>query len=161
MAVEHSDEGDEGDAGERPTLQAAEARARSAVNDITDGSATPDDIRLQGEETVIQDVNETTHQLSLATLEGVSGDLPDTPGQPGPQRSPVRHPVLRPEALLGELGEDDANEAQQVFNLIRRNLKQRVTGDRDRLSTGVAQAEQQMHLFDNVDGAAGNMEIDG
>lgn len=202
MAVEHSDEGDEGDAGERPTLQAAEARARSAINDITDGSATPDDIRSQGEETAIQDVNETTHQPSLATLEGISGDLPDTPGQPGPQRSPVRHPVLRPEALLGELGEDDANEAQQVFDLIRRNREkggdagflinhlnrlfvpvkqrvagdrdslsngmarveqemQRVTGDRDRLSTGVAQAEQQMHLFDNVDGSAGNMEIDG
>jgi chromosome segregation ATPase len=91
----------------------------------------------------------------------VPGHLSEAPAQ---SRSPGDHPILRLEALLGELDEDDTNEAQQLFNLIRRNLekgsdakflinhvnrmfvsvKQRVAGKHDRLSNEMAQIEQEM-----------------
>jgi hypothetical protein len=202
MVVEHSDEGDEEDVEEQPHLQEVEARARSAEHDVTGATATPDDIRKQGEEATSHNVSETIHQLCVIAPASVSGNLSDAPSQPGLQQSLADHPILRLEALLGELDEDDTQEAQQVFKLVRRNLekgsnasglidhlnrlfvpvKQRVTVERDRLSDDLAQVsqemlcleekrdrlsndmtqvEKEMQLFEDVDGAGDNMDVDG
>lgn len=92
------------------------------------------------------------------------------------QRTPD-HAVLRLEALLDQLDEDDTQEAKALFELMRRNLgkgrenkehigaltrifapvKQRLSEEYDRLAKSVAQSKQ---IFDDVDMAGGIIIID-
>lgn len=197
-------------------LERVEVPALPAVIDLT---STPDDVRPKGQGATTQDGGHTKLVILRMGLEKLQqkqaqqkrqqqqqqkeqNKLGDQLDVPHPAPRPIDHPVLRLEALLCKLDKNKANQAQQVFGLIRDNLKegqdakgliehvirlfesvkhhlaedhdrlsnnmaqveqemQRVAENRDRLSNDKAQVEQEMQLFDDVDFAADDMDIDG
>ena len=102
--------------------------------------------------------------------------LADLLGLPRPKKRSRDHPILRLEALFGELNEDDAEDAGKVFGLVRSSL------ERDRpvnrfvdflasqaayrwkracLFDDMAQVEQEMRLFQKANGDPEVIKIEG
>ena len=113
--------------------------------------------------------------------------LANQPALPHPAPSSSDHPIFRREALICELDDPAANEARKIFDLIRDNIEYgrdvkylinrldhlfapakkrnaeerlRLAEELDRLSNDHAVLEQKMQLFNDVDEAADNMNID-
>jgi hypothetical protein len=130
-----------------------------------------------------QKENEQAPRPGLLVLKYSSGTRKEPPRQKRREQNSDRHAILHLEVFLGELNEDDADEARATFDLIRRNLEkgrdnkrhidwltrlftptrqrlQCAIDDYGRLTRDMKQIQQRMKLFEDVDMAAGGMDID-
>lgn len=111
--------------------------AHHEVIDLTEATATPDDVHPRRQGVAIQDGMGTSLVILKVDLEKLRRQQQqqqqqqkeqETPGDqldlPHPVSSSVDHPVLRLEALLHKLDKNKASQAQQVLDLIRENLKE-------------------------------------
>ena len=168
-------EEDEEDESGQPALEVVEVPAPSAENDTANAvtTAANDDDRARVRHGTQQVASKTISQPNLSASE----DLHD---HSLTRRSSSDHSILCLEALVDELGEDDADEARAFFSLIKRNLekgretkslvntltrlfvplKQQIAKEYDRLSNEFAQVSQQKQLFDKFDMAADGMDVD-
>ena len=170
------DEEDEEDESDQPALEVVEVPAPSTENGTANAitTAVNDDDRAR--------VRHGTQQVASKTISqpnsSASEDLHD---HPVTRRSSSHHSILCLEALVDELGEDDADEARALFSLIKRNLEkgretkslintltrlfvplqQHITKEYDRLSNEFAQVSQQKQIFDRFDVAADGMDVYG
>lgn len=120
VEMEHSDEEDEN---EQSTLDGMEARARSATDSVPGAVAQPDDDGTQEPDTITRGAGETTTQSGLSSLDIKAEDPVVLPDQLHQGLSSSDHPILRLEDMIDELSEDDAQEAQALIVLIKRNLE--------------------------------------
>jgi hypothetical protein len=116
-------DGDEGDESDSSTSGLLEAAARSPVNDEIGTSATPADTHFEIQQAATQDTSETVSQASLSTSKRRPDDRVTLPILPPSDRNSSDHPMLRLEDLIGDLDEDDAQDAQIFIDLIKRNLE--------------------------------------
>jgi len=164
----------------QPTLHRTEKRIRSTIETMTGTTATSNDTRSIGARTSVPDVNTTIIRPGFPTSQTNARNRSNAPARSRSQRNSSDHHVLRLEALLAEMEEDDAHEARAVFGLIRRNLEkgretkhlvgplislfapleQRIAGEYDRLSNELARVAQQKRLFDELHVAADGMNDD-
>lgn len=160
---------------------------RSAVVDQTEVPATSDNVQPKEQGAVTQDASDTIPSSLIITLQMSPRKLAVTLGQSPPSPRPIDHPVLRLEALLCKLYKKEADQAQQIFGIIRSNLeigrdvgdlarylirlfvpvKQRMAEKHGRLSNNkarvehdIAQVEQEMQLLADVGQAVDDMSID-
>jgi len=117
---ETSDDGDESDSS---ALEVVGLPACTAVAREVDASATPDDHRPGRMEAATQDASEAFSHFSLSTPDMEAEDLSDQPSQPHAETNSSDQPILRLESLIGELDEDDAQEASTYIDIIRRNIE--------------------------------------
>jgi hypothetical protein len=131
-----------------------------------------------------QKENEETPRPGLLVLKYSSGTRKELPRQKRREQNFDGHAILHLEVFLGELNEDDVDEARATFDLIRRNLEkdrdnkrhidwltrlfaptrqrlQCAIDDYGRLTRDMKQIQQRMKLFDDVDMAADGMDVDG
>ena len=160
---------------------------RSAVVDQTEVPATYDNVQSKEQGAVTQDASDTIPSSLIVTLQISPRKLAVTIGQSPPNPRLIDHPVLRLDALLAKLYKKEADQAQQIFGIIRSNLdigrdvgdlarylirlfvpvKQRMAEKHSRLSNNkaqvehdIAQVEQEMHLLADVGQAVDGMGID-
>jgi hypothetical protein len=130
-----------------------------------------------------QKENEQAPRPGLLVLKYSSGTRKELPRQKRREQNSDGHAILHLEVFLGELNEDDADEARATFDLIRRNLEkgrdnnrhidwltrlftptrqrlQCAIDDYGRLTRDMKQIQQRMKLFEDVDMAAGGMDVD-
>lgn len=148
--------------------------ARPAVIDQTEIPAKSDNVKPKREGAAARNASDTTSSSLIVTLRMSPRKLAVKLGLLPPVPRPVDHPVLRLEDLIGELEENEAYQAQQIFGFIRNNLEEGRDGSdlsryvirlfepvKQRLSNDVTRAEQKIQLFDDVDMALDGMDIDG
>lgn len=108
---------------EPSALKRSKVPARPAVVDLTEGTSTADDARPQGQRAATQDSSDTIYRAGLVVLRINPVRLADKLGLPRPIKRSKDHPILRLEALLGELEERDARVARPVFDSVRSSLE--------------------------------------
>lgn len=148
--------------------------ARPAVIDQTEIPATSDDVKPKGKGAAARNASNAISSSLIVTLRMSPRKLAVKLSLPPPAPRLVDHPVLRLEDLIGELEENEAYQAQQIFAFIRKNLEEGRDGSdlaryvirlfepvKQRLSNDVTQAEQKIKLLDDVDRALDGMDIDG
>jgi hypothetical protein len=143
--------------------------ARHTAIDSTKTKAIAGGASQKGHRAATQESSETVDRPGLVVLKV----------RPKKQSS-VDHPILRLEALLGELNNEDATEAQLQSDSVKRNLergkdikglvdfltslfapvKQRIAEKRARLSNDMAQVEQEMRLFRDANGTQEAIKIE-
>jgi hypothetical protein len=161
-------------------LRRAKVSTRSSVVGLTETTPAADDAPLQRQRAATHDSGETVERRGLVVLRANPQSLSNLLGRLHSRKNSNDHAILRLEALLGELGEEDAEEARVVFDPVRRNLerrkdvkdlvefltslfapvKQRIAGKRDRLSSDMAQVEQEMRLFEGANRAPEVIKIE-
>lgn len=165
---------------EPSALKRSKVPARPAVVDLTEGTPTADGARRKRRRAVTQDSNETVNQTGLVVLKVDPEKLSNLLASFRSKKRSRDHPILGLEALIVELNEDDAKDAQKAFDLVRSSLerdrpvrsfvdflnnlfapvKQRIAGKRARLSDDMAQVEQEMRLFQEANGTPEVIKIE-
>jgi hypothetical protein len=153
--------------GNASTLEGAEVPAQPVVIGLTDVVATLEDACRNGQHTARRNASRTTRQSGLVVLKTNLRKLSSLLSQLHAGQKSSDYPILRLEALVGELDEDDAAEDRVVFRSVRRNLergkdvkglidflttlfasvKQRIAEEYSRHSEGMAEAAQKKKLF--------------
>lgn len=160
--------------------RAAKLPTRQTVIDLTETIAIAGDGRQKRRRVVTQDSSETVEQIGLVVLKVNPKKLASLLARLRSREKSSGHPILGLEALIGELDEDDAEDARKVFDLVKSGLerekdiksfvefltrlfapvKQRIAGKRARLSDDMARVEQEMRLFQEADGTPEVIKIE-
>lgn len=113
--------GDKDGETDSPALTTVEVPASSTVNDLVAATASSGNTRPERQEATRQDAGVRLGHSGLSTSETKAEVLIDLPSKTSPGGSSSNHPILSLEDLIGELSEDDAQDAQAYIDVIKRN----------------------------------------